>query len=307
MKRICLLAGFHPKGQISDYVIYYAQALSQLADVYYMADCEMPEPELKKLAPYVKGAWAKRHGKYDFGSWQELISKLGWEFITQYDECIFANDSVFAPLFPLAPIFERAAKDTPLDAWGINAYDLKYIESYFFILRRNVLLAEACRQFFENIVSQTNVAGVIEHYEKGLTDFLCKNGFNFKVLRYAQNSLAGNWRTFIKQGVPFLKVKNFIRAHVYIQYVHLPGWRRFLAKYTRYPVSLIEQHLRSIGVDPEQFDSFGFKLKSLYWCLRRWRQKIIRLHFYKKERIVVLFGWTVVSTSPKPTPQIKEF
>ena len=307
MKRLCLFAGYHPKCQVSDYVVYYVRALSQLADVYYMADSDIPETELKKLFPYVKGAWAKRHGKYDFGSWQELIRRLGWDTLTQYDECIFANDSVFGPLFDLAPIFERAEKDATLDAWAINAYDQQYIESYFYVLKRNVLTDESCKQFFHSVTPQQDVNGVISRYEQGITQLLNKGNFTYKVLRCTPGSLAENWRTFVKQGIPFLKVKNFTRAHLYFQHAYLPDWQTFLSKTTSYPTHLILQHLRSVDINPDILNTSSFKLKSLYWVFRQWRRKTFNFHFNRREKLLILFGVTLFTNiSPHP-PQISEF
>ena len=142
MKRICLFAGYHPHGEMAEYVVYYIKALASLADVYYMADCAMQPGELEKLAPYVKGAWAVRHEKYDFGSWQELVHKIGWETLAEYDECIFCNDSGFAPLFPLEPIFSAAEKDASLDAWGLNSFESDYFGSFFFVLKKTAVLSD---------------------------------------------------------------------------------------------------------------------------------------------------------------------
>lgn len=307
MKRLCLFAGYHPNGQISDYVIYYIRELAKLADVYYRADCAMPETELKKLAPYVKGAWGQRHGKYDFGSWQELINQLGWDFVTQYDECIFANDSVFGPLFPLEPIFKRAEQDTSLDAWGINAYAQKHVESYFYVLKKRILTDKGCKQFFDSITPQKDINGVITQYEQGITRLLDSGQFTYKVMCCTSGSLAENWRTFIKQGVPFLKVKNFTRAYEYYKQDYLPDWKNFLKKQTAYSPLLIEQHLRSVGIDPQQFATFKFKLKSLYWCWRRWRRKTFQLHWHKREKLLILFGITLFSNIPYQPPQVDEF
>lgn len=78
MKRICLFAGYDSNNIIHDYVVYYIKELSTVADVYYMADNEISDDEKSKIAPYVKGAYGYKHGKYDFGSWQELIKIIGW-------------------------------------------------------------------------------------------------------------------------------------------------------------------------------------------------------------------------------------
>ena len=101
MKRICLFAGYDNKNIIHDYVVYYLKELSTVADVYYMADNEISDDEKAKITPYVKEAYGFNHKKYDFGSWQELIKIIGWEKLSEYDELILANDSVFGPLYPI--------------------------------------------------------------------------------------------------------------------------------------------------------------------------------------------------------------
>src|SRR5690606_16794202 len=78
-RRICLFAAYDPDGLVDDYVVRYVRELSRHADVYYLADCAMAPGELDKLAQYVRGAWAERHGTYDFGSWSRLARELvGW-------------------------------------------------------------------------------------------------------------------------------------------------------------------------------------------------------------------------------------
>ena len=107
MKRICLFAGYDSNNIIHDYVIYYLKELSTVADVYYMADNEISDEEKEKIAPYVKEAYGFNHKKYDFGSWQELIKIIGWEKLSEYDELILANDSVFGPLYPMEKLIEK--------------------------------------------------------------------------------------------------------------------------------------------------------------------------------------------------------
>ena len=47
-----------------------------------------------RLAPHTAGAWAIRHGAYDFGSYSMLAKELvGWDRIATYDELLLVNDS----------------------------------------------------------------------------------------------------------------------------------------------------------------------------------------------------------------------
>lgn len=305
-KRICLFAGYHPQGHVSDYVVYYIKSLAAVADVYYWADCTMDSAELSKLAPYVKRANAKRHGKYDFGSWQALIQQIGWNTLSQYDECVFANDSVFGPLFSLGPLLEKGTR-ADVDAWAINAYQNQHLETYFYVLKRKIILSPICQQFFSEIASQKSFDDVVLKYEQGLTRMLKQGKFSYGVVCSARESLAAKWRRYVRMGLPFLKIKIFTRYSIYSQDEWLPGWRKFLKKYTDYPVALIEQHLNSVNLPVEQFDRGSFFWHSLVWRIRRIRQRVFRVRFYKNEKIVVLFGITLYSNLPKETTQrVKE-
>ncbi len=42
MQRICLFADYDANQHSHNYVIYYINKLSDIADVYYMADCDDP-------------------------------------------------------------------------------------------------------------------------------------------------------------------------------------------------------------------------------------------------------------------------
>ncbi|WP_402375869.1 hypothetical protein [Isoptericola rhizosphaerae] len=77
VRRVCLFAGYDPQGVVDDYVVAYIRELARHADVYYLADGEMPDPELARLAEHTEGAWAEPHGEYDFGSYSRLIDRVG--------------------------------------------------------------------------------------------------------------------------------------------------------------------------------------------------------------------------------------
>ncbi len=165
MKRICLFAGFNINGIIEDYVIYYLQELSKISDIYYLADNKIMPKEFEKITPYVKGAYGYKHGKYDFGSWQELINKISWEKIAEYDELILTNDSVFGPLYDLQEFIESIEKDKEWDLCGINtAYDFHtwHLSSYFLVFRKNGFLSETFKEHINSIEKENSVKKVIE-------------------------------------------------------------------------------------------------------------------------------------------------
>ena len=306
-KRICLLAGFHPKGQVADYVVYYAKHLAAFADVYYLADCAMAPQELAKLAPYTKGAWGFRHKKYDFGSWQELIFKIGWDKLAEYDECLFTNDSVLAPLFDLAPFMQKGSA-SPADAWAMNSFEQDYMGSFFFVLKQKVLQSDVFRQFFLSVQPQPEVGDVIRKYEKALPGMLRSGGFSYAAaFTEGDKSVFNDWKFFIRQGFPLLKLQVFNRPRLYADREWLPDWEAFLTAYTAYPLELVYDYFSSVGISAVGFHSLGFKFKSIWWAFNRWRRKFFRFHF-RHHIIIVVFGWTLYDddreSSSFPVPHL---
>ena len=143
LRRLCLFAGFDKRGEIADYVIYYLKALSQIADVYYWGDFKTSSSEKAKIKPYCKEVYCVKHGKYDFGSWQELIEKIGREKIETYDELVLANDSCYGPLFELKDLFSNM-DGRECDFWGLSSAYRSHIhlQSYFLVLKQSVIRSD---------------------------------------------------------------------------------------------------------------------------------------------------------------------
>ncbi|HEY3520759.1 MAG TPA: rhamnan synthesis F family protein, partial [Rhodanobacteraceae bacterium] len=120
VRRACLFAGHDPDGQLDDCVVDYLRELSRHADVWYLTDSEMRPGELDKLSGITRGAWAFRHGAYDFGSWSRLARELvGWDVLDSYDEVLLVNDSCYL-LRGLDEVFARMDAKA-CDWWGLQA------------------------------------------------------------------------------------------------------------------------------------------------------------------------------------------
>jgi lipopolysaccharide biosynthesis protein len=311
-KRLCLFAGYSLRGKIEDYVVYYLKEMSLLADVYYQADCPIPETELQKIKYYVKDFYAYRHKKYDFGSWQELINRLGWDFIKKYDELILCNDSCFAPLFTLKPIFKQATFDRNIDFWGIQENYFKkgnlfHLDSFFMVFKQKVLKSTNFHNFFKNIVEETSVTQVVENYEIPLTGLLAAQNFKYKALlpHKTRTHLYRQWRTFIKNNCPFIKVKTFTNKEKLYKRESLFDCFNFINRKTNYNSILIKNYLTSVGVDFKKFTSFPFFIKSCFYALFRFLEyKIIRISFSQEGRKFILFGISIIDYDKSPTKPI---
>src|SRR5699024_7114004 len=214
VRRACLFAGYDPDGLIDDTAVAYVRELSRHADVWYLADGGMRPGELDKLAGITQGAWAQRHGAYDFGSWSMLARDLvGWDTLRQYDEVLLVNDSGYL-LRTLDDVFARMDA-RPCDWWGLQAtkgvfatrykpanqfrepipidavkrtwlprYETEYpydflIGSYFLGLRRPVLDDAGFRRLLDAVTMPSRKANVIGKSRIGLGRYLMASGHPF--------------------------------------------------------------------------------------------------------------------------------
>lgn len=177
MKRVCLFAGYNNKETVEDYVFAYLKELSKFADIYYLCDGPLGSAEQIKLLKYVKSCEGVRHESYDFGSWANLIKKIGWEKIEEYDELLLVNDSCYAGHIPFDNMFNEMVSKN-LDAWGVA--ENYFLMSFFVNINKNVFSSAEFKAFFSNIKKETDKSLIILKYEKGLTNILK----NYKIDSY---------------------------------------------------------------------------------------------------------------------------
>ncbi len=243
MRRICLFAGYDRDGIVDDYVVAYVSDLARHADVYYLADCRMRDGELHKLSRHVRGAWSQAHGKYDFGSYSELVRRVGWEAISQYDELLLVNDSCYL-LRSLDDVLS-GMDGKACDWWGLQAtkgiaatrsvpddrsrlpipmaavrgslldsfeqeyrYDF-HVGSYFLACRKPVIDDPGFRRLLDSVVPQVSKQNLVLKYEVGLTRYLIAKGHAFDTFvgaLYPFHPLFTNWYfCLLDEGFPLLK------------------------------------------------------------------------------------------------------
>lgn len=289
-KKICLFAGFDETNVIQDYVVFYLKELSKFADVYYLADCPLPQEELDKLTGITKAAYAFRHGKYDFGSWQELIKLVTWGEIDKYDQLIFANDSCYGPVFPFQEMFDKMEAQH-LDFWGItkNTTFHFHLQSYFLVFNAPVFSLEKFRVFMENITPQKTFLDVVKTYEIRLTQMLIEEGFSAGV--YANESGAKNLalyptRSLAMYRVPLIKVKCFLPRFNHFKEWY-PALKRMIKTQTSYDYTFIERHWASKGISRGRNELLlCFQQPVLRWIYRAKINKAGR-------KVVKIFGMPV--------------
>lgn len=287
-KILCLFAGYDSRGIIHDYVSYYLEQLSSIADVHYLADCPMEGGELDKIKSYVKDARAFRHGKYDFGSWQELLKTIGWEKVDEYDHVILCNDSCYGPLFPLGDIIE-SMNSRNIDFWGIsrNFEVAHHLQSFFLCFNREVTRNASFRLFFENITAKKDVWNVILSYEVELTRLLSYEGFSHDAI--LKPEIGRNPTLYPKfcvreLGCPLVKVKCFSNSEIHLD-EDIREWLESPSPFSSYPFELIRNHLAIVRPEwKEEVVKRSEECKN-FRPMKKMKKILVHLHIFYHEQV----------------------
>ena len=310
MKRICLFAGYDNKNIIHDYVVYYLKELSTVADVYYMADNEISDDEKAKITPYVKEAYGFNHKKYDFGSWQELIKIIGWEKLSEYDELILANDSVFGPLYPIKELFDKIEKDRQWDVCGMIEESsfrkengtkklYNFLQSYFLVIRNKVIKDKNFQCFMEQITIHKDKGDVVYYGEISLSQLFIDKGFTCKKIISGRKDPFKMWKSLIKHDkFYFIKKSKFVEKSYYNQIESVYNYKAFLKKYCKYDVNLISNYISYLELDV-YLNSLAYKIKSIIYNIKHYRRKIFQINFSKKKKSIILFGIQICNIDSK--------
>ncbi|WP_159449377.1 CDP-glycerol glycerophosphotransferase family protein [Demequina sp. NBRC 110051] len=280
VRRVCLFAAYDADGVVDDYVIDYVRELSRFADVYYLADSDMPESELEKLADITVEAWADRHGEYDFGSYKRLAERVGWERLETYDEMLLVNDSCYL-LRPLDEVFSQM-DSRACDWWGLQAtkgiaanraaaealfrdpvpmdtvrdslvdqfeaeprYDF-HVASYFLAYRNPVIRNPEFQKYLNAVSREGSKARVIRKYEFGLTRWLIQQGHPFDTFvqsLYPFHPVFSQWYfELLREGFPLLK--RYLLAVNHYQVPRLVEWKKRILEFAPSAnVDQIQRHL----------------------------------------------------------------
>jgi lipopolysaccharide biosynthesis protein len=129
----------------------------------------------------------RRNEAYDFGSWQTGLRSLS----PGDDEILCVNDSVYGPLFDLAPALS-APQTRDADLWGMVLSDQSprptgprhrpHVQSWFFGMRRRLIESAAFDRFWAAVRPLPTKLDVIEQFELGLSEHVVREGFRIAAI-----------------------------------------------------------------------------------------------------------------------------
>jgi lipopolysaccharide biosynthesis protein len=135
---------------------------------------------------------------------------------------LLTNDSIFGPLFDLAPLFEKMETQKEIDFWGLtDSYEGSWhLQSFFICLSRKVFRSDSFLNFFKQDFDSYPKQELVKNGEILLSTVLIKSGFKvyatspYKLFdpevenypAFAKNATHYYWDRLIKETqFPFVK------------------------------------------------------------------------------------------------------
>lgn len=183
MARAVVFVHYDRDGVFDDHVVHALRQYRGLADHLVVVSTSARELPAT-LEPIVDTFIPRENVGYDFCSWRAGLESLGDP--ARFDEVVCANDSVYGPLFDLAPAFSDP-RIIDADFWGMCLSDqgikrrgggpAPHLQSWFFAMRRPLLGSAAFREFWRSVRPQAGKHSVIDRYEIGMSECFQAAGF----------------------------------------------------------------------------------------------------------------------------------
>lgn len=248
-KRVAIVAHWDPDAVIDPYVVYYLKNLKDMGYVTILTTDKCLELPIK-VDNFVDAiVWRSCPG-YDFTSWKGALEC----FSSLYDaeELLFTNDSIFAPMNPLAPIHAEM-NSMDCDFWGLSESHtfVPHLQSFYLVFRAKAVRHKSFKEFWGTVGMTEDKDEVVARYELTLTAWLCRHGLNA-----AAYITPGNLHSMVEIGPLYLYWRQLLRYYKFpcVKRDVLAGkhWWMFLDNWkdeifsTGYPVALISNYFDRI-------------------------------------------------------------
>ena len=245
-KYACIFSHYDKDGIIDDYVINYLKALSVFADIVFVSTAEtMPDTEINKIEPFCDQIIIKKNHGYDFGAWKTGL-ELSHIELSNYENLILCNDSVYGPFYDLEEILEEAMNK--YDVFSMtDSYEIAHhLQSYFVVYSRTAFSHKLFKEFWDSFSIYEDKNSLIKENEVKFSGSLIDSDLSVSAHCKAEdgdnlNQLHFYWdKLILNKKYPFIKIE-LLRDNP--RNIDIKNWKNTINQ-TGYDLKLIEHHLK---------------------------------------------------------------
>lgn len=260
MKRLGIFQMNDSDGLVDEYVLYLLNnILPSVDELTIVINGTLQSMEAAKLYKYTDKLFFRKNEGYDATAYKEMIIEfLGLEFVQRFDELVLFNNTFFGPFYSFKKIFQKM-ENKKIDFWGLtlhaeyrneNKYMPEHIQSYFLVIKKNVLKSSYFEKFWLSLDSIETFQQLVDNFEVRFTTFFSKYGFKYAAYvedddlngnpKYTFNHYAYIPYTLMdKYGMPVLKRKDFT-IPVGVELTKSIWW---IEKNTNYDINMIWKNI----------------------------------------------------------------
>lgn len=270
-RRLLIYSLFDKDGIVDGYVLYFLRELKSWTQrQIVVSNGALNDTGLAALKALGCEVVIRENRGFDAWGVRTGILHAGFDTLVQYDEVIFANNTLFGPVCSLAPMFETMA-GRQVDLWGVashagmpdmdpfgcNPYGCipEHIQSFFFAARGRLLKSSAFRRFWEELPELPDYNAAVGLYETVMTRYFSDAGYAWdcymdsgEYYDMTDNPLIAMPMEAIRDwNCPFFKRRAFFQDYDYL--TTYTGQQsascllQYLQEQTEYPVDLVWENL----------------------------------------------------------------
>ena len=269
--RLAVYTIYDKDGIVDEYILYFLKALSQwVSRIVVVCNGTVNEEGSESLKALGCEVLCRSNTGFDAWGVKTGLEYVGFDQLQRYDEVIISNNTLLGPVCDLAPMFETMSGQK-LDFWGMASHEgmqnfdpfncnpygyiPEHIQSYFYVVRKRLLGAEAFRRFWEELPELQDYNAAVGLYETVMTKFFADAGYQWdcymdrdQYYGMTDNPLIAMPMESIRDWkCPFFKRRAFFQDYDYL--TSFTGQQsascllQYLQEETAYPVDLVWKNL----------------------------------------------------------------
>ncbi|MCU6791774.1 rhamnan synthesis F family protein [Paenibacillus sp. WQ 127069] len=167
MKRVAVFLFYDKDGIVDDYITFLLEDIKKNVDrLVVVCNGKLTVEGREKFNKLTEEVFVRENKGFDVWAYKEGIEYIGWEGLSDYDELVLLNYTMFGPLYPFKEMFNEMDKRS-IDFWGITKHygseddwtggNMKYgyipdfIQSFFIVIRKKMLNSIEFRKYWDNM------------------------------------------------------------------------------------------------------------------------------------------------------------
>ncbi|NIF46870.1 chloramphenicol acetyltransferase [Enterobacter sp. Ap-1006] len=234
IKRLLVYFFWDEDGIVDDYVMHSLKALGEhSSEIIVVVNGEVNPTGYRKLRSVSNQLIIRENYGLDAWAYKAAFETVGYDYLSEFDEVLVTNFTLFGPLFPLTDTFSKMDA-TPCDFWGLAGYnekvkdqrDIQHLQSYFVVYRKSLTASRDFRNYWQNLPKIESYVDSVNLHELAQTPYYTDKGYTFASLspmeKYANISpynfvISCADRVLVEDLCPFIKRRALYFANGYLE------------------------------------------------------------------------------------------